>query len=82
MTWFFDPEGDTLNAVEFDDGQGNITTVATDVSFSGGWEDPAPDAAIDAATAWTSDQAEQGNTQTAVTALADIVAEDWVQGVA
>lgn len=82
MTWYFDPEGQTLSTVQFDDGQGNVTTVASDVAFSGGWDEAAPEAAINQATAWTQDQASQGNTQTAVTALADLVAEDWVEGTA
>lgn len=82
MTWFFDADDSTILTVEFDDGQGNVTTVATDIPFSGGWSGPAPDKAIREASNWIIDRATEGNTQQALTGLAELVDGRWQEGTA
>lgn len=80
MTWYFDAEGDTIQTVEWEDTTGNVTTAATNIQFNGSWNPPVPEQAREAAVDWIIDQAAEGNTQTAITALAEIPDERWTEG--
>lgn len=79
MTWYFDPTDTTLTTVEYADGRGNVFTVASNIEFSGTWE-IAPDKARQVAISWIINQAANGNTQTALTALAELEDERWEVG--
>lgn len=71
MTLYFNPDGTGTWDVIHDDGQGNITTLASGVA-----REDVRQAAADAAVS----EAQAGNTQLAVTIVADLAADNTITG--